>query len=345
MGGRLLPLLESAGHRVRCLARRAGGSVGWYHADWPWTLRGSVDRLAGGMGTRRGRDDRSVDVNRQATIDRYRSARSDPDRALLEGFHPLKHALRFDAEILEALSPDPGQVADLAADLAPDVSERLASLLAEIPAGLYAELSPRPPDSGVVALARRPPTDPGEILALPAPRPVVLLEEPSHLGNLGAAVRAAAAAGAAGVLATGGHDPWHPSALRGSAGLHFALPVAGLDDLGPIVSRHGDAAGSGHAPARSARAIPPASGDSGRRPLVAVDPDGERPVAGDVPSRAILAFGSERGGLSPELLRAADLRLRIPMREGVSSLNLATSVAVVLYTWRLGRVGGRPPAG
>ena len=46
------------------------------------------------------------------------------------------------------------------------------------------------------------------------------------MGNMGACVRVAAAADAAGVLTTGGNDPWHPDALRGAAGLHFALPVA-----------------------------------------------------------------------------------------------------------------------
>ncbi len=270
---------------------------------------------------------------RQATIDRFRSARSAPDCALLEGFHPLKHALRFDAEVLEALSPDPSGVTALAAGLAPDLRERLAALLTEIPSDLYAELSPRPPDSGVVARARRPPSDAGEVLARTGPGPVVLLERSTHLGNLGAAVRAAAAAGAAGVLATGEHDPWHATALRGSAGLHFALPVARLDDPGEIPTCAAADAASGV--------------DAGgrRRPLVAVDPDGEPLEAGKLPSRAILAFGSERRGLSPTLLRAADRRIRIPMRDGVSSLNLATSVAVVLYAWRLGPAGGRPPPG
>lgn len=246
-------------------------------------------------------------MDRQATIERFRRARSDPDLALLEGFHPLKHALRFGAEVLEALSPAPDRVAALAGELAPDLTDPLAALLTAVPDGLYAELSPRPPDSGVVALARRPPAGAGELLDDPAARPVVLLEAPSHLGNLGAAVRAAAAAGAAGVLATGEHDPWHASALRGSAGLHFALPVVGVADAGPVIG-------------------PPRP-----RPLVAVDPGGEPLVGAELPARAVLAFGSERRGLTPGLLEAADRRVRIPMREGVSSLNLATSVAVVLY--------------
>jgi TrmH family RNA methyltransferase len=53
-----------------------------------------------------------------------------------------------------------------------------------------------------------------------------------------------------------------------------------------------------------------------------------------VPERALLAFGTERDGLSDELLARADARLALPMRPGVSSLNLATAVAGVLYSLR-----------
>ncbi|MFB6240546.1 MAG: TrmH family RNA methyltransferase [Gemmatimonadota bacterium] len=56
----------------------------------------------------------------------------------------------------------------------------------------------------------------------------------------------------------------------------------------------------------------------------------------DGDNRAVLAFGTERHGLSPDLLDRAERRVRIPMREGVSSLNLAVSVAVALYARRPG---------
>jgi TrmH family RNA methyltransferase len=74
------------------------------------------------------------------------------------------------------------------------------------------------------------------------------------------------------------------------------------------------------------------------RPLLALDPEGEELRPGIVPARALLAFGTERDGLSERLLERADARLRLPMRAGVSSLNLATSVAAVLYSLRLGRL-------
>jgi TrmH family RNA methyltransferase len=144
------------------------------------------------------------------------------------------------------------------------------------------------------------------VLAGARAAPIVLLEDPRAMGNMGACVRVAAAAEAAAVLSTGENDPWHPDALRGAAGLHFALPVAAVTSL-PETDR----------------------------PLIAIDPDGEDLRPADIPAGAILAFGTERHGLTAELLDRADARLGIPMRAGVSSLNLATAVAAVLFAQRL----------
>ncbi len=160
-----------------------------------------------------------------------------------------------------------------------------------------------------MALARRPVVDTAAVLAARRPAPVVLLEDPRDLGNMGACVRVAAAADAGAVLTTGSHDPWHPDALRGAAGLHFALPVARLAQLEDL--------------------------DTHDRPLLAVDPDGDTLDPAALDPRAVLAFGTERHGLSSELIARADARVSIPMRAGVSSLNLATSVAAVLFAWRL----------
>jgi RNA methyltransferase, TrmH family len=230
----------------------------------------------------------------------FAAARTDERLALLEGFHALKHALRFGAHVVAAATADAAALDRLAERLAPDLRAQLAALAVERPlAGLVA----RPPHTGVAAVARRPAFDAAALLAATAGAPVVLLEDPRQLGNVGAVVRAAAAAGAAGVVTTGPADPWDPAALRGSAGLHFAVPVGRAD-----------------------------AGALGDRPLVVLDPDGD--PLGALPDGALLAFGSERDGVSDALAARADARIRIPMRAGVSSLNVATAVAVVLYVGR-----------
>ncbi len=240
-------------------------------------------------------------------LTRFRAARRDPALVVLEGFHALKHALRFGAEILEAVTVDRQRATALTEALAPDLAARLPPLLEPVPASLFAELAPQPPETGVLAIAGRPEVAVSDLSAVSG-GPVVLLDRPAHLRNLGAAVRAAAAAGAAGVLALGPQDPWHPTAVRAAAGLQFALPVVRL------------------------QAVPETA-----RPLLAFDPEGDPLEPGRIPGDAVLAFGAERHGLSPALVARAGGRFRLPMRPGVSSLNLATAVAAVLYVLRLRR--------
>ncbi len=241
-------------------------------------------------------------------IDRFRQARGDDGWAVLEGFHALKHALRFGGEVEAVLTSEPSELDRLAAELAPDVGERLRELATPVSEALYRELGPYAHHTRVAAIARRPAFDPARVIER-RDAPTVLLEDPRHHGNLGAVVRVAAAADAAGVLTTGEQDPWDPVAIRGSGGLHFALPVGRIDSV--------------------------ASLDRAGRPLFAIDPEGDDVDPRALPSDAIYVFGSERHGLGADTIAAADHHLRIPMRAGVSSLNLATSVAAVLFAWRL----------
>jgi TrmH family RNA methyltransferase len=234
---------------------------------------------------------------------RYAAARRDPSLAVLEGFHALKHALRFGADLIDVTATEGHVLADLSARLAPDVAGPVLRSIRTVPAAVFARLASPAPPTGVVAIARRPTVGPAAVLATADPGPVVLLEDPRTMSNMGACVRVAAAVpDVAGLLTTGASDPWHPAALRGAAGLHFALPVARATGEEPT-----------------------------DRPLVAIDPDGDELGPGAIPPRSLIAFGTERYGLSDELLDRADVRIRIPMRRGVSSLNLATSVAAVLF--------------
>ncbi|WP_327230866.1 TrmH family RNA methyltransferase [Streptomyces murinus] len=225
---------------------------------------------------------------------------------LLDGFHALKHALRFGAEVPVAVTTDRRAALALAEELAGDVRETLEGLLIEVPEQTYAALVARPHPTGVAALAVRPARAAHlEALArMPRTAPVVVLDNPRNLGNAGAVIRLAAGFGATGVVTTGTLDPWHPTVVRGGAGLHFATAVErlGIDELPP-------------------------------GPLFALDPEGEDIRGTELPDDAVLAFGSERTGLSAEVRARADHLLRLPMRPQVSSYNLATSVAMTLYHW------------
>jgi TrmH family RNA methyltransferase len=239
-----------------------------------------------------------------AELQMVERARSDRQLVVLEGFHAVKHAVRFGAELTLLVTDDVEAAVRLALDLAPDLIETFETRAVAVSRDGLRAAAPHV-RTGVVGVAGRPRVDLGKVLAPGGGAPVVLLEDPRDLGNVGAVVRVAAAADIAGVVTTGRSDPWDPAALRGSAGLHFALPVARLDALG-----------------------------SGR-PVIGFDPEGELFTPGALPVDAVLAFGTERAGLSDELLARCDARLAVPMRAGVSSLNLATSVSAVVFAWRL----------
>ena len=211
----------------------------------------------------------------------------------LEGFHAVKHALRFAPALVTSVTVTSFEAATtLATSLAADVLAPLLALAVEGPVSH---------PTGVQGTADRPPYDGAVLLARTSP--LVLLDDPRHPGNAGAVIRVAAAAGASGVALTGALDPWGASVVRGSAGLHYALPVlsCGLEDL--------------------------------TGPVLALDAAGER--LGTVPDDAVLVVGSERHGVSPAARSRADAVVALPMRPGVSSLNLATAVSAVLYHWRL----------
>ncbi len=208
---------------------------------------------------------------------------------LLDGFHAVKHALRFAPDLVsEVRTSDAAKMRRLAERLAPDL---LDVLLARAAAG------PVQHHTGVQGLARRPEEDRSVLRARTAP--LVLLEAPRHPGNTGAVIRVAAAAAASGVAVTGPLDPWAPAVLRGSAGLHYAVPVLRV------------------------------AAEQVAGPLVVLSPEGD--PDGTVPPDAVLLIGSERTGVSDALRERADRVVALPMRSGVSSLNLATAVAAALY--------------
>jgi TrmH family RNA methyltransferase len=129
-------------------------------------------------------------------------------------------------------------------------------------------------------------------------------------GNLGTLIRCADGAGASGVLVAGqGFAMSHPLVLKASMGAALALPVVAV---GRPAAR------------RWLR-------EQGFR-IVAADPAGSRSYR-DVDYRGPLAIvvGSERRGLAPEWLAAADSIAAIPMLGISDSLNAAVAGALLLY--------------
>ena len=237
----------------------------------------------------------------------FTSAHHDPSLVILEGFHAIKHALRFAADIELIVASEQSDFETLATTHAPDILNPLLAQTQKVSDTHFKLLTPTPPETGIIAIAKKKHYTLDEILEPSAP--IVLLDNPSHPGNVGAVIRVCAAAGVGGVLIRGTIDPWARAVVRGGAGLQFAVPVLQTNESDTETLTSSD------------------------RTLIALDERGEPFSSRFNPDekKVLYIFGSERHGISSELLDRCDQKIAIPMKDGVSSLNLATSVAIVVY--------------
>lgn len=239
-------------------------------------------------------------------------ARGDRDgTVLLEGRRLIEDALAAGVTLrVVAVS------SRLLVDGDPDLGRLLAALEASgvrvvsaTPA-VMAAMSPVRTPSGIVAIAELAPAPIERVFAGQAPLVLVLagLQDP---GNVGAAIRAADAAGATGVVACEDTaDPFGWKALRGAMGSTFRVPIASGLPVGHAV-----------ATARLHGLTVLATVPRGGRALDTVDLTG--PMA--------ILLGGEGPGLPDEVASLADERVSIPMRAPVESLNVAVSAALVVY--------------
>lgn len=149
-------------------------------------------------------------------------------------------------------------------------------------------------------------------------RRIAVLEQIENPTNIGAIFRSAAALGIDAVLLTDGcSDPLYRRAARVSVGTVFQIPWTFLDaseeSTVQLLNRLGFQTA---ALAISARAVP-------------IDD----PRLKSIPKLALL-FGNEENGLSAETKKESDFVVRIPMAEGVDSLNVAAASAVAFWELR-----------
>ena len=129
-------------------------------------------------------------------------------------------------------------------------------------------------------------------------------------GNLGALLRSADAAGVEGVIVCDPTtDVGNPNVIRSSKGTLFSVPVVEAPSAEALgwLRRH---------KIRVAAATPQAQ-------VIYTQADWRGAVA--------VVVGTEKEGLSPLWLEAADVAVRIPMRGRVNSLNVATAATLLIY--------------
>jgi tRNA G18 (ribose-2'-O)-methylase SpoU len=184
---------------------------------------------------------------------------------------------------------------------------------------------------GVVAVANRPsPVGVEKLLAaatsaVGAPPLVAVLEGLNDHENIGALFRNAAAFGVAGVLLDPTcADPLYRRSIRVSVGYVLHLPFARLVSWPAGLN---DVRAAGFVVA----ALAPRPAVESNVPVISLSELKTRMSGPGHPVGVALLLGAEGPGLTDAALAACDVVVRIPMADGVDSLNVATAAAVAFH--------------
>ena len=226
-------------------------------------------------------------------------------RFIVEGKVPLSILLtqsRFAVESLFLCETRLAPLSDILETLPPDIPVYTA------PQTLMDEIAGFPIHRGILACAKK-----GDALPLDdflGAKRLLMLNEISNHDNVGAAFRNAAAFGADGVLLDAGScDPLYRKAIRVSSGASLWLPYhhsgTGLDQITALK--------------RAGFEIWAMTPRADAAPLQSLSP----------PDKLAILLGAEGRGLPQALIDAAQ-PVRIPMRAGFDSVNVATAGAIAL---------------
>jgi len=234
-----------------------------------------------------------------------RAQRRGQAGVVVEGIHLCQMWLRhvgqperavFDAQALR-------QHAEIAA-LYEQVSPERRVLLAPTLAASLSQVAHGP---GVYFLGHAPQPAPPERITQAA----ICLDRVQDPGNVGTLLRTAAAAGVTDAyLARGSASAWSNKALRAGQGAQLSMTIYEDAALLPLCQKT-------------------------TLPLLATAlHDAVSLYAAALPRQCLWIFGNEGQGVDPDLLRLADLRLRIPHSTAVESLNVAAAAAICLFEQR-----------
>lgn len=237
-----------------------------------------------------------------------RAGRAKVGRFLVEGPGAVRAALDAGAEVRDVLVAEGAHYPDEVV-----LADRLGARVSEVPERVLRDMAETAHPQGILAVCRIP-ERPRLTDVLRRPGPVVALDAVGDPGNVGTIIRTADAAGAAAVLlGPGCADPLSGKVVRSTAGSIFHLPVVTIawSDAQPAL--------------RASRRSIAATTGSGEVAL------GAAVAAGRVGEQTAWVIGSEAHGVSEEVLAAADLTVRIPLRGRAESLNAAVAAAIVLF--------------
>lgn len=178
-----------------------------------------------------------------------------------------------------------------------------------VSAAVFSRISYRESTGGAIVVAEMP--EKGlQALTVRDDAIYIVLESVEKPGNLGAICRVADAAQVAGVIVCDPRtDIYNPNAVRASLGCVFTVDVVSTDSETAMKWLKENRITSFAAELQASEFYRHA----------------------DLRGSVALIFGTEATGLTPQWIEGADRRVKIPMRGVIDSLNVTTSVAILVF--------------
>ena len=244
-----------------------------------------------------------------------RKGRAAEGRFAVEGRNLVTEVLEKDLDVDFIMIPAG------AADDAPDFIRKCIDspdvTVCEVPAREFAGLTDAENGIGMLAVVRLREYGPDILDGLRPDDNVLVLDRIQDPGNMGTLIRTAVAAGYKAIVAMSGTvDIYSPKVLRATAGMVFEIPViyvTGEDRLKEILRR------------------------SGRRIAVTAVDGGVPYYEEDLSKGIALIIGNEGSGVSGAMIEMADVKVTLPMRGRIESLNAAVAAAILMYEAVRGR--------
>ena len=246
-----------------------------------------------------------------------RKGRTAEGRFVIEGLNLCREAVLRSLDIDFLMIPDDWETSGGSDDLSglraftEECIADPALKVCMVPAKIFAGLTDAVTGIGIAAVLRIPETDLSQVRHIPAGSNILVLDRIQDPGNMGTMIRTAVAAGYGMIIATKGTvDIYSAKVLRATAGMIFEIPFAYAGDTGELAD---------------------ALRSSGRR-IAVTDPAGGRPYyKEDLSGNTALVIGNEGNGVSDEVMALADIKVTLPMKGSIESLNAAVSAAILMY--------------
>ena len=244
-----------------------------------------------------------------------RKGRAAEGRFAVEGRNLVTEVLEKDLDVDFIMIP--AGAADDAPDFIRNCIDSPDVTVCEVPVREFAGLTDAENGIGMLAVVRLREYGPDILDGLRPDDNVLVLDRIQDPGNMGTLIRTAVAAGYKAIIAMSGTvDIYSPKVLRATAGMVFEIPVIYVPDNDALMGM---------------------LGRSGRR-IVVTDVNGGVPYYEEDLSRGIaLIIGNEGSGVSDTLMETADVRVTLPMKGRIESLNAAVAAAILMYEAVRGR--------